>query len=130
MAIAIAVAGTVGLSLLMAPAASAKGGGGGGGGTTPPVTIQADWPAAVPVPTGVVQGTNGVAPSETVALVVNSSYQEVVRSVTALYTSHGFTQVPDGTLVFSTSAYRVTVGGAARDHSVTQTDVVIWLQTL
>jgi hypothetical protein len=65
-----------------------------------------------------------------VALLVNTSYQEVVRSVTALYVSHGFSQLTDGTLVFSTSAYRVTVGGAARDHSPTQTNVIVWLQTL
>ncbi|MDQ1398737.1 MAG: hypothetical protein QOJ52_3051 [Acidimicrobiaceae bacterium] len=126
MILAVGLAGTLGLSLLAAPVASAKGGGGG----TPPAALQADWPAAVPLPAGVVQGTNGAAPSETVALLVNTSYQEVVRSVTALYVSHGFSQLPDGTLVFSTSAYRVTVGGAARDHSPTQTNVTVWLQTL
>ncbi len=48
----------------------------------------------------------------------------------ALYTAHGFVQAADGTLVFSSSAYRVTIGGAATDHSATRTTVVVWLQTL
>jgi hypothetical protein len=120
---------TVALSLLVAPTASAKGGGGGGG-SGPPATLPADWPASVPVPSGTIQGSTGAAPSEVVALVVDSSYPAVVTSVTALYASRGFTQLPDGTLVFSTPSYRVTVVGSARDHSPTQTNVVIWLQTL
>jgi len=96
----------------------------------PAPTLQADWPAAVPVPAGTIQATSGVAPSETVQLVVNQGYPDVVISVTALYMSHGFTQAPDGTLVFSNSSYRVTVGGRALDHSPTKTTVVVWLQTL
>ncbi len=117
-------------NLIGSSAAWAKGGGSGGGGGTPAPSIQADWPAAVPVPTGTVQGTSGVAPSETVQMVVNQGYPDVVTSVTALYTSNGFVQAPDGTLVFSNSSYRVTVGGAATDHSPTRTTVVVWLQTL
>ncbi len=120
----------ISLSLVTSSAAWAKGGGSGGGGGTPTPSIQADWPSAVPVPAGTVQGTSGVAPSETVQLVVNQGYPDVVTSVTALYTSHGFVQAPDGTLVFSNPSYRVTVGGAAADHSPTRTTVVVWLQTL
>lgn len=101
-AIAVAIA----MSPLVAPAALAKGGGtGGGGGSVAPATLQADWPAAVPLPTGAIQATNGTAPSETVALVAEMSYPDVVSSVTALYTAGGFIQAADGTLVFSTSRY-------------------------
>jgi len=38
--------------------------------------------------------------------------------------------VTNGTMVLSSPSYRVTVGGGARDHSPTRTNVVVWLQTL
>jgi hypothetical protein len=117
------------MTLLSAPAALAKGGGGGSGTVVAP-SLQADWPTAVPVPAGTITGTYGAAPSETVALVAELSYADVVRSLTALYTSRGFTQAADGTLTFSTPSYRLTVVGSARDHSPTTTNIVVWLQTL
>jgi hypothetical protein len=130
--LATAATATLTATLLITPAALAKGGGatGGGGGQVTAASLQADWPAAVPVPAGTIQGTSGVAPSETVALIAEASYPDVAGSVRALYTSRGFTQAADGTLVFSTPSYRVTVVGSARDHSPTRTDVVVWLQTL
>jgi len=127
---AATMGGAVAMGLLAAPTAWAKGGAGGGGGGVPPAALPADWPAAVPVPPGTITGSNGAAPSETVALIVDDSYPNVVASVTRLYTSSGLTQAADGTMVFSSPSYRVTVGGGARDHSPTRTNVVVWLQTL
>ena len=118
----------LGLGLgLLAPAAYAK----GGGGVKPPApTLPADWPAVVPVPTGTIVGSTGASPSWTVQVLVNQGYPDVVRSVTALYTSAGLTQAADGTLVFANPTYRVTVVGQNHDHSASQTDVVVWLQLL
>ena len=123
---AIVLAGAVGLSLLGGPAAFASG---ARGGQVPRPALQKDWPAAVPVPVGIITGTSGLRPSETVGLLAKGSAAQVGRSVVALYKSHGFSQSANGTHVFSTRAYRVTVVERNHDHSATRTDIVVWLQT-
>ena len=123
---ATALAGAVGLSLLVGPAAFASG---AQGGQVPRPALQKDWPAAVPVPVGIITGTSGAKPSETVGLLAKGSAAQVGHSVVALYKSHGFTQAANGTQVFSTRTYRVTVVERNHDHSATRTDIVLWLQT-
>ena len=123
---ATAIAGSVGVSLLMGPPAFARG---VGGRHVPRPTLQKDWPAAVPVPVGTITGISGSRPSETVGLLVKGSAAQVGRSVVALYRSHGFTQAANGTHVFTSRSYRVTVGERNHDHSATRTDVLVWLQT-
>ena len=92
-------------------------------------TLQRDWPRAVPVPVGTITGSSGLRPSETVGLLAQGSAAQVGRSVAALYTSHGFRRVANGTYVFTRLPYRITVSLRNHDHSASRTDVVIWLQT-
>ena len=119
----IAVLALVGVGVLIGPPALAS------GGRAPRPTLQRDWPIAVPVPAGTITGTTGVRPSETVGLLARGSVPQLGRSVVALYTSHGFKQAANGTLVFSRRTYRVTVNLRNHDHSASTTEVAVWLQT-
>ena len=155
---AAVLVGTLGVSLLVGPAAYASGGAAGGGtgsgrsgGVAPvvppvappvvvppvappvvrsPLLLQLDWPAAVPLPAGRIFGTTGVRPSETVGILVNGSAPAVRLALIALYRSKGFTQSPSGLLAFSTPRYLVVVATRNHDHSNTKTDVAVWLRSL
>ncbi len=110
-------------------ARGAGGGGGGGGGGQPPIILPADWPATVPVPAGTLQQTIGASPHWILQLVADGNYPDVVQAIRALYLSHGFTEPnpQSASYVFENDLYRVSVGGAARDHSPTQTIVNVYL---
>ncbi len=113
----------------VAPASARGGGGGGGGGGQPPVTLPADWPATVPVPAGVLQQTLGAAPHWILVLVAEGNYPDVMASIRTLYTANGFVEPNPLTApyFFENDLYRVSVIGAARDHSPTQTNVNVYL---
>lgn len=117
------------LALPSVAPASARGGGGGGGGGQPPITLPADWPTTVPVPAGVLQQTLGADPHWILVLVANGNYPDVMAAIRTLYTSNGFVELNPQTApyFFENDLYRVSVIGAARDHSPTQTNVNVYL---
>lgn len=121
----VAILTMVGVGVLAGPPALAS----GGGGPLVRPALQRDWPVVVPIPAGIITGTSGLRPSETVALLARGSAAQVGRSIVALYTSHGFKQAPNATQVFSTPRYRVTVVLQSHDHSASRTDLAVWLQT-
>lgn len=120
----IAAAAMVGAGVLVGPPALAS-----GGAQVVRPALQPDWPKGVPVPVATITGTSGLRPSETVGLLARGSAAQVGRSVVALYTSHGFRQAVNGTLVFTRRPYRITASLRNHDHSASRTDVVVWLQT-
>jgi hypothetical protein len=100
---------------------------GGEGARTLPA-LPADWPADVPVPPGQLQGSGGTAGARTVLLTVPGGADQVLASAEAFYESHGFTRTGSGQL--RRAPYSVVMVARNRDHSASQTDLTISLESL
>ena len=88
----------------------------------------ADWPPQVPVPRGAVTGFTGSAGRWSVALVSTGPADEVRRATVALYEAAGFTPVTDS--VLNMGHLQITVVVENRDHSATETNMVVGVTTI
>jgi hypothetical protein len=115
-----------------APAAAARGGHGGRGspGTVSQGvagSLPADWPPDLPVPQGDIRGFTGSAGRWTVLILAAGSAAHVRQTTVALYTAAGFTAVTDS--VLNKGQRQITLVVENRDHSATQTNLVIGVTT-
>ena len=95
-----------------------SGPGGGGGARTVP-TLPAGWPTDVPAPPGVIQGsTHG-----TVLALAPGSAQTVMLQTVERYRSAGFVAETDA--ILHNALHRVTINVENRDHSASQTFVLV-----
>jgi len=86
--------------------------------------LPADWPADVPAPPGVIQGsTPSGARQWTVLSVAQGSAQEVMRRTVDTYRSAGFAAETDA--ILHNASHRVTISVENRDHSAAETFVVV-----
>ena len=88
----------------------------------------ADWPPQVPVPRGAVIGFTGSADRWSVRLVSSGPADEVRRATVALYEAAGFTPATDS--VLNMGHLQVTVVAENRDHSDTETNLVVGVTTI
>jgi hypothetical protein len=110
------------------PKASHGGRGSSGNGSSAPGGgLPADWPPDLPVPQGNISGAAGSAGRWTVLIVAAGSAAEVRRSTVALYSSADFTAVSDS--VLNKGNRQITLAVENRDHSATQTNLVIGVTT-
>jgi len=89
--------------------------------------LPADWPPDLPVPQGDIMGSTGAAGRWTVLIVAAGSAAQVRRSTVAFYSAAGFTAVSDSVLDKGTR--QITLVVENRDHSATQTNLVIGVTT-
>jgi hypothetical protein len=104
------------------------GGRGGNRSSAAAASLPADWPPDVPVPPGTISGSTGSTGRWTVLLVAGGSAAEVRRSTLAFYTAAGFTAVSDS--VLNKGSRQITLVVENRDHSATQTNLVIQVSTI
>jgi hypothetical protein len=116
------VAALLGLALLGATA-SARGGHGGGGGQAPAPRLPADFPTAVALPPGSLQGATGAGGRWSVLLLVRGSAAGVQRSTKRFYLRRGFRSA--GAAIVRRGTLRVTIAAAARDHSPRETNLTL-----
>lgn len=112
------------------PTAPTDGQGLGGRGNGSPAAaggLPADWPPELPVPQGNIVGSTGSAGRWTVLILAAGSAAEVRRSTVAFYSAAGFTAVSDS--VLNKGNRRITLVVENRDHSATQTNLVIGVTT-
>lgn len=95
------------------------GGGPGGGGASTVATLPAGWPADVPAPPGVIQGSTHA----TVLALAPGSAQTVMLQTVERYRSAGFVAETDA--ILHNSLHRVTINVENRDHSATETFVIV-----
>jgi hypothetical protein len=79
------------------------------------------------VPQGDIMGSTGAAGRWTVLIVAAGSAEQVRRSTVAFYSAAGFTAVSDSVLDKGTR--QITLVVENRDHSATQTNLVIGVTT-
>jgi hypothetical protein len=89
--------------------------------------LPADWPPELPVPQGSIMGSTGSAGRWTVLIVAAGSAAEVRRSTVAFYSAAGFTPVSDS--ILNKGNRHITLVVENRDHSATQTNLVIGVTT-
>jgi hypothetical protein len=89
--------------------------------------LPADWPPDLPVPPGTISGSTGSAGRWTVLVIAAGSAAEVRQSALALYAAAGFTPVSDSVLVKGNR--QITLVAENRDHSATQTNLMIGVAT-
>jgi hypothetical protein len=113
----------LGLALLGGTASARGGPGGGGGGRAPAPRLPADFPAAVPLPPGSLQGATGANGRWSVLLLVRGSAAGVQRSTKRFYLRKGFRSA--GYAVVRRGTLRITIAAAARDHSPRETNLTL-----
>jgi hypothetical protein len=89
--------------------------------------LPADWPPELPVPQGSIVGSTGSAGRWTVLILAAGSAAEVRRSTVALYSAAGFTAISDS--ILNKGNRHITLVVENRDHSATQTNLVIGVTT-
>lgn len=105
---------------------SAKGGNGGGGQATT-VSLPANFPTGVPLPSGKLLASANTGTGWTVSLLAPGAYPSVYASTDTLYMAAGFTK-SDLSLnpqLFENSQYSVTVYSRAYDHGPESTEVLV-----
>ena len=102
-------------------------GGRGNGSSAPTSGLPADWPPELPVPQGSIVGSTGSAGRWTVLILAAGSAAEVRRSTVALYSAAGFTAISDS--ILNKGNRHITLVVENRDHSATQTNLVIGVTT-
>jgi hypothetical protein len=113
-----------------APPAAVPNRGGRGGSVTGPAGaagLPADWPTDVPIPAGTIGGSTGSAGRWSILVIAAGSAADVRRSAVALYSAAGFTAVTDS--VLNKGNRQVTLVAENRDHSTTQTNLVVGVTT-
>jgi hypothetical protein len=107
--------------------APTDGGRGGDRSTTGPAGPPADWPQDLPLPAGTITGSTGSKGQWTVLILAAGSATDVRQSAAAVYTAAGFTAVTDS--VLNRGNRQITLVVENRDHSATQTNLVIQVST-
>lgn len=102
-------------------------GGSGNGSSAATGGLPADWPPDLPVPQGDITGFTGSAGRWTVLILAAGSAAEVRQSAVALYSAVGFTAVSDS--VLNKGNRQITLVVENRDHSATQTNLVVGVTT-
>jgi hypothetical protein len=102
-------------------------GGSGNGSSAAAGGLPPDWPADLPVPQGSITGSTGSAGRWTVLIIAAGSAAEVRQSTVALYAAAGFVAVSDS--VLNKGNRQITLVVENRDHSATQTNLVIGVTT-
>jgi hypothetical protein len=102
-------------------------GGMGNGSSAAAGGLPADWPPELPVPQGNIVGSTGSAGRWTVLILAAGPAAEVRRSTVAFYSAAGFTAVSDS--VLNKGNRQITLVVENRDHSATQTNLVIGVTT-
>lgn len=102
---------------------------GGGGDRSSAATpgLPADWPRDLPLPQGTVIGSTGSNGHWTVQIRAAGSAAQARQSVADFYTTAGFTAVSDS--VLNNGNRQITLVVENRDHSATETNVVIQVST-
>ncbi len=99
----------------------------GNGSSTAVGGLPADWPPDLPVPPGSIMGSTGSTGRWTVLILAAGSATEVRQSTVALYSAAGFTPISDS--VLNKGSRQITLVVENRDHSATQTNLVIGVTT-
>jgi hypothetical protein len=112
--------------------ADSVGGHGGRGGSlngsrAPAGALAADWPSDLPIPAGDIIGSSGSAGRWSVLMIAAGSAPSVLHSTVAFYTGVGFAAISDS--VLNKGDRRITIVVENRDHSATQTNLVIGVTT-
>jgi len=103
-----------------------RGDGSGRGGTAAAQSgLPADWPADVPVPSGVIQGSSGSVGRWSVLLLVAGPAPQVHAQAMSFYQAAGFSAASDSVLHRGRRTITVVVENA--DHSATETNLVVAL---
>jgi hypothetical protein len=112
-----------------APPANGESHGGRGGVAGPAAAsgLPADWPPDLPVPQGQIMGSTGSAGRWTVQILATGSANEVLKSTAGFYSAAGFTPVTDS--VLNKGNRQITLVTENRDHSATQTNLIIGVTT-
>jgi hypothetical protein len=92
-----------------------------GSGQKSVVNVPSAWPAEVPLPSGTVTGSSGLA----LAMVVDGPYSQVTETIQDLYHTHGFSSRTQSPLQFENTNYTVTIAIENRDHSAVSNNVTI-----
>ena len=82
-----------------------------------------DWPSDIPLPPGTVEGSTGSAGQWSVQLLVRGSAADALTSTVAFYVARGFRAQSNAVVVRGPE--RIVVVTENRDHSATQTTVVL-----
>ena len=82
-----------------------------------------DWPSDIPLPPGRVEGSTGSAGQWSVQLLVRGSAADALTSTVAFYVARGFRAQSNAVVVRGPE--RIVVVTENRDHSATQTTVVL-----
>ena len=93
-----------------------------------PATVPPDFPADVPLPPGAIQSSTGAGSQWGVLLLVPGSAADALSSTEAFYRAHGF--APHSAGVLQKGNRRITIVVENRDHSPTETFLVIGVQTV
>jgi hypothetical protein len=114
------------------PTAAVSGRHGGRGGSTNGSSaavpaLPADWPTDLPIPAGDIIGSTGSAGRWSVQILAVGSAAQVHQSTVAFYTGVGFAAVTDS--VLNRGNRQITLVVENRDHSATQTNLVIGVTT-
>jgi hypothetical protein len=114
------------------PPAVSNGGRGGRGGSNNGSSaalgaLPADWPADLPIPAGDIIGSTGSAGRWSVQILAAGSAAQVHQSTVAFYTGVGFAAVSDS--ILNRGNRQITLVVENRDHSATQTNLVIGVTT-
>jgi hypothetical protein len=102
-------------------------GGGAAGSAAAAGALPVDWPADLPVPQGQIMGSTGTAGRWSVLILAPGSAAQVRQSTVAFYSAAGFTAVSDS--VLNKGNRQITLVTENRDHSATQTNLVIGVTT-
>jgi len=89
--------------------------------------LPADWPTDLPIPAGDIIGSTGSAGRWSVQILAAGSAAQVHQSTVAFYTAVGFAAVTDS--VLNRGNRQITLVVENRDHSATQTNLVIGVTT-
>ena len=89
--------------------------------------LPADWPPDLPIPAGDIIGSTGSAGRWSVQIVAAGSAAQVHQSTVAFYIGVGFAAVTDS--VLNRGNRQITLVVENRDHSATQTNLVIAVTT-
>lgn len=102
-------------------------GGSGNGSAAGEAGLPADWPPDLPLPPGNIMGSTGSAGRWTVLILAAGSPAEVRQSTVALYAAAGYTPISDS--VLNKGNRQITLAVENRDHSATETNLVIGVTT-
>jgi hypothetical protein len=81
----------------------------------------------VSLPAGPIQYSTGGSGGWSVELLMNGTADEVTRSAADFYTAAGFT--PESPSTFRRPPYKLVLATASRDHSATNTYLVVTITT-